>query len=105
MSQFLFNIAVSTKQLLFVNVQSFLELFEISNYEQILCTDDNVLFSADLEYRLFCSSPQDFYCLLKEMYPFAKTIFSIDLCLGIGFPIFKYFLYCPKELLYIFPFC
>lgn len=63
MSQFLFNIAGSTKELLFVNVQSFLELFEISNYGQILCTDDNILFRADLEYNLFSCSPQDFYSL------------------------------------------
>lgn len=60
MSQFLFNIAVNTKKWLFVNVQLFVELFEIGNYRQILCTDDDVLFSADLEYHLLFSSPQDF---------------------------------------------
>lgn len=53
MFQFLFNVAVNTKQLLFDNVQSFPELFEISDYGQILCTGDKVLFRADLEYHLF----------------------------------------------------
>lgn len=45
MSQFLFNIAVNTEQLLVVNVQTFLELFEISmeKYCVLLITSCSVM--------------------------------------------------------------
>lgn len=61
------NIAHSDHRTVAINVQSFLELFEFGNYGQILCADDNILFSADIENNHF-SQKIVFYVFRRYLY-------------------------------------